>query len=572
MRRNIVWLILFLVCSSYLLAQKNKKGNETVDEQKQLAIEELFIKANKQKIIGNLDDAKVLYEEVLKVDKQNSVTYFELARIAKMSNNNKEAEKLIREAIKIDDTNTFYNTFLAELLLDRRDYAGASAIYEKLIKIEPNNPAFYQNLSFTQIQSEKYDDAIKTLDRIEEQLGIIDEVSLQKQKLYLRLGKFDKALQEAEKLKKSDENNPRYYQNIVELYIMNNKFNEAKTVLEETLQRFPDDSYAIFGLAEMYRKQNDKDKLAEVLKKIFTNPKADIDGKISYLLPFIKDITEKNNYKDLALELSAILPKVHPNEAKAWAMNGDMLYQIDKKEEAVENYRQSLLRDSSIFTVWQQIAFIQNEMRNWNGLERDCTRAIELFPTHPIFYFFKGVAEQQQNKYEQALASYDKADMVNVDNNTLKAQILSSIAEIYNETKQYKKSDEKFEESLKYNPKNEYTLNNYAYYLSLRKEKLERAEEMSKLSNTISPRNPAFLDTYAWVLFQLGKYSEALDWQQKCLDNGGDNSPTNNEHMGDILYKLNRVDEAMKYWQRAKDKGSKEPLLLKKIEQKKYVE
>ena len=52
-------------------------------------------------------------------------------------------------------------------------------------------------------------------------------------------------------------------------------------------------------------------------------------------------------------------------------------------------------------------------------------------------------------------------------------------------------------------------LNNYSYYLSLRKDKLEKAAELSKKSNNIYPKNASFNDTYGWILFQQEKFEEA---------------------------------------------------------------
>ena len=51
-------------------------------------------------------------------------------------------------------------------------------------------------------------------------------------------------------------------------------------------------------------------------------------------------------------------------------------------------------------------------------------------------------------------------------------------------------------------------INNYSYYLSLREEKLEYAESLSKKSIIAEPNNSTFLDTYAWILFKLKRFLE----------------------------------------------------------------
>ena len=58
------------------------------------------------------------------------------------------------------------------------------------------------------------------------------------------------------------------------------------------------------------------------------------------------------------------------------------------------------------------------------------------------------------------------------------------------------------------------TLNNYAYYLSVRGERLGKALEMTEKSNRLSPNNPVFLDTWAWVLYKKGDFEEALKYKE----------------------------------------------------------
>jgi len=126
---------------------------------------------------------------------------------------------------------------------------------------------------------------------------------------------------------------------------------------------------------------------------------------------------------------------------------------------------------------------------------------------------------------------------------------------------------------LKIDSADSYVLNNYSYYLSLRNEKLDKAEEMSRRSNQISPANASFEDTFAWILYKEGKYDEAVKWIHKAMSNGADKNPTILEHMGDIQYKLGNPDQALEYWQKAKEAGSDvSDLLEKKIRDKKLYE
>ena len=96
-------------------------------------------------------------------------------------------------------------------------------------------------------------------------------------------------------------------------------------------------------------------------------------------------------------------------------------------------------------------------------------------------------------------------------------------------------SDDSTKNLSKYNPQTP-VLNNYSYYLSLRKIKLKQAREMMKTYVSLVPNQPSYEDTYAWIFYQMGDYDKALVWIKKSLENGGSTSPTIVEHYGDILY------------------------------------
>ena len=136
----------------------------------------------------------------------------------------------------------------------------------------------------------------------------------------------------------------------------------------------------------------------------------------------------------------------------------------------------------------------------------------------------------------------------------------------------HQKSDKYFELTLENNPENYFILNNYAYYLSERKEKLELAKTMSAKANKLNPNEYSFEDTYGWILFQLKDYENALIWINKSLKNGGTTSGVINEHLGDIYFFLNQKEKAIIYWKKASKLDNTSEFLLKKIQLKTYLD
>ena len=152
-----------------------------------------------------------------------------------------------------------------------------------------------------------------------------------------------------------------------------------------------------------------------------------------------------------------------------------------------------------------------------------------------------------------------------IDNDKLFLEFYSSLAASYHATKQYNLSDSLYEKVLEIDPENVIVLNNYSYYLSLRKVNLDKAKEMSFKCNNIEIDNGTYQDTYAWVLYQRKEFKEAKKWMLKSLNNGSDKSAVVVEHYGDILYQLGEIKEAIIQWKMAKRLGEGSKLLDKKI-------
>ena len=180
------------------------------------------------------------------------------------------------------------------------------------------------------------------------------------------------------------------------------------------------------------------------------------------------------------------------------------------------------------------------------------------------------MANYHLKNYDLSVKRLTKSAQIAGDNSNLKAQVYALIGDIYHEQKRHEESDNAYEESLTYDSKNAYTLNNYAYHLSVRGLKLEKAASMSKKSLELDSKSSSFLDTYAWILFKQENYKEAKIYQEKALEIELKDRTTLLEHYGDILYFLNDKEKAVEFWKKSQTAGNISPTLLKKIGEKKY--
>lgn len=550
---------------------KKKKGEAAqIDKKKEVEIERLFLEAERAKLIENYADAIQKYNGVLALNPENDNAYFQLANIFAAQSKLSVAEDNIKKALKIAPENEWYLEALAVVYTKQGKSKDAITATEKLLKINPYLPEKYFELAFLHLQQNEPEKAIKAYDQFEKYFGLEESIIMQKNRIYIKLGQVDKAVAELQKLVNAYPDEVQYLEMQAELYSINNMKDKAAEIYKKILAIEPNNPTALMALANIDSGKGNTQTQEESLKKIFANPNLSIDKKVEMLYPFIQFYERNKSKINEAYELADILVKTHPNEAKAWAIKGDLYYVSERDDDALPAYLKALENKKDVYAVWQQAISIFAAKKDWANTIKYANEALEYFPNQAMLYYFKGSAEAQQKNNEQAVKTFTKGEKMTAEPR-LKAQFCAGLGDSYHSLNNDAESDAAYEKALLLDPANAYVLNNYSYYLSLRKSNLEHAKEMSVKSVKLDPKNASFLDTYAWILFQLKEYNEAKIWQQKALEIDNKNA-TLLEHLGDILAHLGDIDTAVTYWQSAKENGSDSPALSKKIEQKKYIE
>ncbi len=554
------------------VAQSSDRSHARLSEKEKLSLDATFYDASRLKVLGNFQEAIKKFEECISIDPNNDAALYEIAKIYNQMGKNKDALPYIRKAANLNQKNTWYQQLFSECLIQTDNFAEAIQVNQRLVKNFPSRIDFYYELANSYLYASRPEDAIRVYDKIEEKNGVSEEVSVQKQKIYSRLGKVDKAIEEIQKLVNAFPNEAKYYGMLAQLYQQKGLDVKAFELFTKLQEIDPKNPYVHLSLADYYRSKGDKEKSFEELKLAFQNPSLEIDNKMRVLLQFYDLGKVQPDIKDQGYELCKILVAVHPDDAKSHSIYGDFLYRDKKLSEAKTQYETCLTLDKSRYPIWLQLISINEELKDFKSVSEVSKQAIELFPSEPGAYLFNGEANLQIKRYNEAIESLLQGKDYVVDNKTLLAQFYAMLGDAYNRTRDFKRSDEFYQKSIDQQPENDNALNNWAYYLSLRNDKLERAESMSKKSLDIAPNNASYCDTYAWILYKLGKYEEAKTWLNKAMQNGGTGSAAILEHYGDVLYKLGEKEKALEYWNKAKNTGDGSEFLEKKIADKKLYE
>ncbi len=564
---SIIFLVGIVSCSSV-------KETTEMQEPKVEAPDEataLYLDGVKQRVLENYDEAKDLFLKVLKKNPNHAPANYDLARIEQEKQNFVDAENYIRKAVKSDPDNKWYQIAFAEILKEQQKMEESIEVYEQIIDQFEDNPRLYFEIAMMYVYLGEYDDAIRYYDKIEQSVGINERLSVQKQKLYKQLGKTDKAIAELQKLVESQPENVKYHNRLANLYVEEEQYEKAEQVYEKVKMIDPGNAYVHINLADLYRKQDKRDKAYQELKNGFAQPQLDLDTKIQILVTYYSVSEMYSGQKAQTFALAQTLVETHPNKSKAHSVYADFLNKDNKNAKAKKHFRKAIDLDNSRFFNWENYLNILLQQSEYELLVEEADEAKDLFPVQPVLYLFSGLAHLQLDQFNEAKEElHTGMDMV-AGNNRLEAQFNIYLGEVYHELKEYEKSDNYFEEAIKEDPENSFTLNNYSYYLSLRGEKLETAEKYAQKAIELDPDNPNNQDTYGWVLFKMERFEEARYWIQKALESSDDPSGTVLEHMGDVLFELDQKEEAMEYWKKAEKAGDTTPELEKKIEQQKRL-
>jgi len=569
-RYLLIILVFILLTSSCGIFGHGEKT--ALSESQKLDNTSEFIDGCKEKILGNYDKAVTHFLSCIKVDPCNAAALHELARIYYLQKKDDEAIAFVKKAVKIEPDNVWYQQLYADLLVTKKKYKDATAIYEMLARAHPENIEYYFDWAMGYLYSTKYTDAIGVYDIIEKKMGVSEDISIQKEKIYLQQNKFGKAVEEMQKLINAYPSETNYYNYLASLYMLNNMTQEAYDVYQKIIKIDPNNANVHLSLVDYYVIKGEKEKSFEELKIAFSDVNLDIDSKVKILLSYYAFTENSNDLKEQAYTLIDLLIKTHPAEAKAYSVYGDFLYRDKKLAEAKDQYLKVLSLDSSRYAIWEQLLFIESELNNNTALENESKRAIELFPEQAGLYLFNGVANYVLKKYDEAILSLNKGITLVVYNDNLLKQFYMYLGDAYYARQNIKEAFSFYDKVLEIDPQNAYVLNNYSYYLSLRGEDLDKAEKMAKKAVDLNPDIPAYLDTYGWVLYKQGKYGEAETWINKAIETGSSSDSDILEHLGDVMFKLGQIEEAVDNWKKAKEKGKGSDLLDKKINDRKLYE
>jgi tetratricopeptide (TPR) repeat protein len=564
-------------------AQRKKKdgGDVYASGLKLREAEFYFTEGEKFFILEDYAKALLYYQRSLEITPDNATIHYKIAEVLSRSNKQEDLLKAsfsIESALKLEKKNKYFYLLAANIYGSLTKFDKAALAYETLLDEVSGTEEYLYELAAVYQYANKFDDAIKTYNRAEAVLGISEISSVQKMRILIEQNKLKEGIAEGEKLIQAFPGEERYMMAFAEILSQKGHRNEAIKHLEKFTQDNPDAGNAQMLLAGMYRDNNEELKARPLLLKLFDDSSIEESSKIIVLASYNAELNQNRSKKiadpekeNFALLLFEKLNKSSSGHPNIHIIGGDLYLATGKNREAVKEYVQAIESAEVNYEVWQNLLYLEVQLEMFDDVIKHSDAALELFPNQGMVHYFNGFAHLRKRHYDEAIASLEQAKKLARADSNFMSEVSNMLGDAYNSTKAYEKSDRAYEEALSLDPNNSSALNNYSYYLALRKTNLEKAEKMSAQLTKNNPDNPTFLDTYAWVLYTREKFKDAKRVIERAISTGNANA-THFEHYGDILFKLGDVNGAVQQWEKARGMNANREILNKKIANRKMYE
>lgn len=582
MRFKIVLLLLLgvVMVSCGTSRQGAKKLKKEAKMQKMLSPEEqrrfdyFFLEASRLKIQEDYSSAFDLLKHCLTIDPNASSALYEISQYYMFLKQVPQGQAALEKAVENDPDNYWYSQGLASLYQQQNEMQKATDLLEAMsVRFSDKLDPLYSLLDIYN-RLEDYDKVITTLNRLEEKMGKNEQLSMEKFRIYLQKKDDQSAFREIESLVEEYPADVRYQVVLGDVYMQNGKKEEAYNLYKQVLAAEPDNAMAMYSLASYYEETGQKELYEQQLDTLLLNKKVPTDTKLNVMRQFVVENERAGRDSTRVITLFNRIMEQDQDDAQMPMLYAQYLLSKGMNKETMPVLEQVLSIDPT--NTAARMTLLGDAVRNNDSEEviRLCEAGIESNPDMLEFYYYLVMGYYQAERIDDALATCHSA-LKHVTEKSKKEVISDFYAimgDIYHTKEMNTQAYAAYDSALVYNSANIGALNNYAYYLSLERRDLDKAEEMSYKTVKAEPNNATYLDTYAWILFEKGNYAEARLYIDDAMKSeGGTESDAIVEHCGDIYYMTGDVDGALKYWKQALEMGSKSKTLKKKIEKKKYI-
>ena len=496
----------------------------------------------------NIDKTIFLMTEAIKADPENDAAYYYIGLAYTKSNDIAKAIQYLKKAENADPGNYWYKVLIARLYYGMGEYDMAVKLFENLVEEFPKKTISYFELLDIYIKNNDIEKASEYIDKIETVYGPNEATTTTKYQILLSQGKVDDALKTLSEFNKE---NATPYTLFAEgnIYAQNFKDTLALECFDKAISMARNYSLAYLGKAEVYRMRMDMDNYFKNIDKFITAPEISPVEKISYLDQSVMNPGLIYSFRNQFDTLINSLTDTHPYDTVATHYAG--LYHIAMGDtvKGLDLYEKCIEHNPESVGAYMNYLLALYNIQKWDDIIKVGEKGLKIAPKDLGFNELIAISYWQSGKIEKSIKQYKKLiSYLPEDDDGMLVNCYAALGDLYNELGNTRESFKYYDKGLKLNPDFLPILNNYAYHLSLKNKKLDKALKMSRKTIEAEPENSVYLDTFGWILYLKGDYTAAKQILKKAIVYGGKESAAIMDHYADTLFATGDYDLAFLYW------------------------
>lgn len=397
--------------------------------------QEYFFEALKQKGIENYDRSIKAFLKCIELDDSKPVVYFELGKNYIQLKNFGAAEDVLKKAISKEPDNEWYLNELYNVYEQTNDFDNALKTGKLLVKFHPD---YQENLANLYFINNKFRQALKILDDMDEQYGYAESRDYLRSQIYNANGDDKDRIENLEGRIAKNPKNEQNYLKLIYRYSEQNDRKNAFSTAQRLLKNIPSSHLVHLALYKFYLEDNETEKAINSMEIVLKSGTVNPEAKAKVLNDFVKFAQSNPQYESRLLEITADVSDDETGESSA-EMAQYYLQKGDKLK-ALSHYKIALQRDTDDFDTLKNILLLQVDLDLFTDASELSSQALETFPSQPILYLVNGVANNNMQQYKKAAESLEIGIDYVIDNVIMEIDFYKQLSTAYKYLNNIKKS------------------------------------------------------------------------------------------------------------------------------------
>lgn len=507
-------------CSSLArMSDDARIAEERADEQ----VKSRFARALFFSAAGRYDEALALYRTLEDETFPFAALYFAKARLFTETGQLEPAIEAAEQAVGIDQQNVYYVRLLGSLYHDAGRYDDALDMFLRQKELTPDDPKALSMLADAYLSLQRPQDALHVFERLRVLDPFNEHTLAHILWIELKLNHYKEAIEVLQTMMEQGSGSDKLMLTLGELYLQTGEVERALAIFHDIVDDDPSFLPGWVALFEALIETGETALLQQDLIAFFEHPDIGLNAELDMVRLFMLrsdiDIAYLGPVRFMVVRMLA----EYPDHRVVRFMRG-LIYARDGEFQKARQFFEALLEsDPAHVKAWEETAssyIAEGQYHHALYTFRLARKALE----HPSYRLLvlEGYALYRSGLMEEAFNVLGEARLKEGEQQSawLRIQAAITMALAGESIGRQEQSLEAYSRVLELDPHNTLALNNLAYMLAQRNERLSEALAYARKAVQLEPDSPVFLDTLGWVCFKLGNYKEALQFLEQALATG----------------------------------------------------